>query len=141
MTANDTYQLFFYEALGTADQASSVDFTGAAIGLTAGGVDTTDALTFDLTHSYNGGDSWTTTASLKNGTTEVASLSKTWSAAGGPTGWSDADKFLTLSAANIADTIGVTVNFDQVSMIPEPATIGMLGLGALMTLLFRRMRM
>jgi hypothetical protein len=123
MTANDTYQLFFYEALGTADQASSVDFTGASIGLTAGGVDTTDALTLDMTHSYNGGDSWTTTASLKNGITEVASLSKTWSAAGGPTGWSDADKFLTLSAANIADTTGVTVNFDHLwirGIEPDP---------------------
>jgi hypothetical protein len=46
-----------------------------------------------------------------------------WSAAGGPAGWSDADKYLQLSAANIGETTGVTVLFEELRMsrvLPDP---------------------
>jgi hypothetical protein len=138
LTGSDQYQLFFFENVGTQDSTSSSTFSGADIGLSSGGVDTTDALTLNLTHTYNGSDSWTTIASLNDGATEVATLSRTWSADGGPAGWSDADKYLTLSAANINDTTGVTVNFDQVSIIPEPATLGLFVISSAGVLLGRR---
>jgi hypothetical protein len=139
LTGSDQYALFFFENVGTQDSTSSSTFSGADIGLTSGGVDTTDALTLNLTHTYNGSDSWTTIASLNDGETEVATLSRIWSADGGPAGWSDADKYLTLSAANIGENTGVIVNFDEVSIIPEPATLGMFGISSMGLLLGRRM--
>jgi hypothetical protein len=42
--------------------------------------------------------------------------------------------------SNTPDTTAETLTIDNVSVIPEPATVGMLGLGALVTLLIRRMR-
>jgi hypothetical protein len=137
-TGSDIYQLYFFENVGTQDTSSSANFNGAAIGLTAGGEATTALLTLDLVHTYNGSDSWTTSAVLNNGATEVATLTKTWSADGGPTGWSDADKYLQLTAANINDTTGITVNFDQVSIIPEPATLGLFVISSAGVLLGRR---
>jgi hypothetical protein len=55
------------------------------------------------------------------------------------------DTTLNLSGGNAgfySSGINTSVRFDDLSItsIPEPATIGMLGLGALVTMLVRRMR-
>lgn len=128
MEGNDLFRLQFRKNVGDVQDVFSGNFSGAALGLTAGGEATTDLLTLDVVHTYNGNDSWTTIAGLHNGATEVATLSGTWSAESVEGGWSDADKYLTLTAGNINNTTGVTVNFDQVSIsaIPEPSMLGLL---------------
>jgi hypothetical protein len=65
-SGSDEYALFLFENVGTQTTGTSSSFTGAQIGLTPGGVDTTDELTLNLVHTYNGSDSWITTASLLN---------------------------------------------------------------------------
>ncbi len=133
---SDTSYTLHFANLDQTQNSFSSPFSEADIGLNiSGGVTTTDKLTLNLVYTYKGGGLWTTDVALFNGATEVATLTTDWSA---DVVWSDADKFLQLATARIGATSGATVNFDQVSIIPEPGTLGLFVISSAGILLARR---
>ncbi len=111
-----------------------------------GGLD--DSLTYNISITGNGNVTprYADETVTVNGATGVNSINYDSYASGNTTGaemtWTGISSVggkLTI-LADAADGARVTLGMVQIEVVPEPATVGMLGLGALVALLIRRIR-
>lgn len=123
----------------------SVTFTPEDMGITIGSDQASDLLTLSLAMTAGANaNSWDATVTLFNETTATQVLQ--WTPTSGDLVFADLGGAVyggfvggqSDSNAQVANRTGTAYEFG--STIPEPATIGMLGIGTLVTLLVRKIR-
>jgi hypothetical protein len=130
LVAGDTLS---YSIIGWKNTGSGVNTFGLASGTIIAGSTYYSAVATDVSSFLSGGD---VLATIGSGAAGSGTFSTTLDVVG--TDLADYDALSIVFFSTVGSGGQVTIDNVQLSAIPEPATIGMLGLGAIFTLLLRR---